>query len=347
MLLPRRISGDREPARCRIRRIDLQVSPDPRDFSAATARRLLPRRTMGVFSVKHRALISVSKHLSLWRTSCSTSIRPRSSHALRRHSRWRRIATAQQPGNHQPRKPGDLHAIRKVSTLIGTDVMNHTNTKIATLRDLALSRDGAVHYAIIGCGGVAGVGETYTAVPYDLLGVRNDDGKWSVNLDMTTENLKQAPTIKSENYHELLDPKWIKQVDQFVRIHGDSAHHPSRSSDVLEREHRSVERVLLATKIRSASVRNTGNQDLGRIEDLLLDRTDRVAFVIMARGGVLGIGENYIPVPWSKLSLGENRENAAVNVMIDATKSQLEKAPHRQGGQLCHPTGSGLRGSGP
>ena len=136
-------------------------------------------------------------------------------------------AAAQQPGTQPARKPGDLDAIRKVSTLIGTGVMNHTNTTIATLRDLSLARDGAVQYAILGCGGVAGVGETYTAVPYDLLGVRNDDGKWSVNLDMTTDDLKKAPTIKSENYRELLDPQWIRQVDQFVRVHGDSAHHPA------------------------------------------------------------------------------------------------------------------------
>ena len=72
---------------------------------------------------------------------------------------------------------------------------------------------------------------------------------------------------------------------------------------------------------------NAENQDLGKIEDLLLNRADRVAFVIMARGGVLGIGENYIPVPWLKLSLGENRENAAISVVINATKAQLEKAP--------------------
>ena len=236
-------------------------------------------------------------------------------------------AAAQQSSTHQSRKPGDLDAIRKVSTLIGAGVMNHTNSKIAALRDLAFSPDGRVQYAILGCGGVAGVGETYTAVPIDLLGVRNDEGKWAVNLDIAGENLKKAPTIKSDNYHELLDPAWIKQVDQFVRSYGDSANHPGRIASALEREHRALERVLLATKIRSTTVRNTQNQDLGKVEDLLLDQNDRVSFVVMARGGVLGVGEHHIPVPWLRLSLGENRENAAIGVVIDATKAQLEKAP--------------------
>ena len=51
------------------------------------------------------------------------------------------------------------------------------------------------------------------------------------------------------------------------------------------------------------------------------------AFVIIGRGGVLGIGENYIPIPWEKLGFGANRETAAVSVKIDATKAQLEMAP--------------------
>lgn len=235
--------------------------------------------------------------------------------------------SAQQSKIQDARKPGDLDVIRKVSTLIGTNVMNHTNTKIAVLRDLAFSRAGSAEYAILGFGGVAGVGESYTAVPFDLLGVRHDDGKWAVNLDMTTDDLKKAPLVKSENYRELWDPHWIARVDQFVRVRGESVHHPERTTEAGQREHRIVDRLLLATKIRAATLKNMQNQDLGKVEDLLLDRADRVVFVIIGRGGVLGVNENYIPIPWSKLGVGENRENAAVSVAIEASKAQLEKAP--------------------
>ena len=234
---------------------------------------------------------------------------------------------AQQPTTAAQRKPGDLDKIRKVSTLIGANIMNHTNTKIANLRDLALSREGAIVYAIVGFGGVAGVAESYTAIPYELLGVRSDDGKWAVNLDMTADDLKSAPMIKSENYRELLDPSWIARVDQFVQARGDSQHHPRRTEKAEKRPLQIVGRVLLATKIRNATLQNNKNQDLGKVEDLLLDRADRVVFVIIGRGGVLGIGENYIPIPWSVLGIGENRENAAVTVAIDATKAKLEMAP--------------------
>ena len=234
---------------------------------------------------------------------------------------------AQQPSTSAGRKPGDLDEIRKVSALIGTDVMNHTNARIASLRDLLLDPDGAIQYAVLGCGGVAGVGETYTAVPVNLLGIRHDDGKWAANLDMTADDLTKAPAIKSENYRELTDPQWIARVDQFIRARGESEHHPERTTGAAKREQRPVRHVLLATKLRAANLKNVQNEHLGKIEDLLLDRMHRVAFVIVGRGGVFGIGESYIPVPWSRLGLGSKVETAAVTVTIDASKARFETAP--------------------
>ncbi len=246
---------------------------------------------------------------------------------------------AQQRSISQEGGRGDLAEIRKVSTLIGTHVVNRVkpNNRIADLRDLVLSPDGTVLYSVLGCGGLAGVGETYIVAPFDMLSVRLDDGKWSVVLDMSAEDLKKAPTIKSENYRELSDPQWIARVDQFFRRRGGASQaqpkpgtglaQPKPGTGLAHREHRTVKWALLATKIRAAGLKNGQNEDLGKVEDLLLDGQHRVVFVIFGTGGVVGIGENHIPVPWSKLRLAFNQENLAVTVVIDAAKVQLEKAP--------------------
>jgi hypothetical protein len=134
------------------------------------------------------------------------------------------------------------------------------------------------------------------------------------HLDRTFEDLKKAPTIQSDNYRELTDPQWI-----------DRSHEVFCPRDAPK--DRPVEWVLQASKIRSAKLKNPQNEDLGKMDDLLLDRALHVAFVIVGRGGVLGIGEQYIPVPWSKVGLGTNQETGAVTVSLDATKAQLEKAP--------------------
>jgi hypothetical protein len=234
---------------------------------------------------------------------------------------------AQQRSTIASEERGDLDEIRKVSTLIGTDVMNRANTKIADLRDLVLSPGGDVLYAVLGHGGVGGIGETQTAAPFDALEVRHANGKWAVNLDMNAEDLKQAPTIQSENYREFTDVQWMSRVHQFFRTRGEPKTRPEAGTTPAQREPRALEWVILATKICASKVKNLQNEDLGKVEDLLLDRMHRVAFLIVGRGGVLGVGEHYIPVPWSRLSLSTNTETAAVTAAIDATKAQLDKAP--------------------
>ena len=222
---------------------------------------------------------------------------------------------------------GNLDHICKVSTLIGTPVMNRANTKIAHIRDLVLSPDGDLLYAILGHGGVGGVGEIYTAVPFDALDVRHADDKWGVNLDMTADDLKMAPMIQSDNYRELTDPQWIARIRQFFPHRGESMTRAEKETGPAPREPRAVEWVLLATKIRDSRLKNPQNEDLGKIEDLLLDRMHRVAFLIISRGGVLGARDHYIPVPWSRVGLSTNPENTAITVSIDATKAELDKAP--------------------
>jgi sporulation protein YlmC with PRC-barrel domain len=223
-------------------------------------------------------------------------------------------AAAQEQRTPAAGERGDLDEIRKVSTLIGTHVMNRANTKIAEIRDLAFSPDGAVEYAVLGHGGVGGVGETYTAAPFGALEVRHADGKWTASLDKTADDLKKAPAIQSDNDRELTDQQWIDRAHQFFCP-------PSAPKD------RPVEWVLLASKVRSAKLKNAQNEELGKVEDVLLDRNHRAVFVVAGRGGVLGVGEHFIPVPWSKLGLSTNPESTAVTVSISATKAQLDKAP--------------------
>jgi hypothetical protein len=64
-----------------------------------------------------------------------------------------------------------------------------------------------------------------------------------------------------------------------------------------------------------------------QMEEIMLDTTKRAVFAIIGQGGVLGIGESFIPVPWTKLGFNVNRDANAVQVMIDIAKDQLEKAP--------------------
>ena len=84
------------------------------------------------------------------------------------------VLAAQQTGTPAGRERGDLDKIRKVSTLIGTHVVNRANTTLADVRDLVLSSEGDVKYAVLGFGGVVGVGFEYGFAPNWSAGVEYD-----------------------------------------------------------------------------------------------------------------------------------------------------------------------------
>lgn len=56
-----------------------------------------------------------------------------------------------------------------------------------------------------------------------------------------------------------------------------------------------------ASKLAGVDVYNEANEKIGDINEVILDRSGKVANVILAVGGVLGLGEHYVAVAFDKL----------------------------------------------
>ncbi|MBR0881224.1 sporulation protein YlmC with PRC-barrel domain [Bradyrhizobium diazoefficiens] len=56
-----------------------------------------------------------------------------------------------------------------------------------------------------------------------------------------------------------------------------------------------------ASKLAGVDVYNEANEKIGNIHDVILDRSGKVANVILGVGGVLGLGEHYVVVAFDKL----------------------------------------------
>jgi sporulation protein YlmC with PRC-barrel domain len=56
-----------------------------------------------------------------------------------------------------------------------------------------------------------------------------------------------------------------------------------------------------ASKLPGVDVYNEANEKIGNIHDVILDRSGKVANVILGIGGVLGLGERYVAVAFDKL----------------------------------------------
>ncbi len=77
--------------------------------------------------------------------------------------------------------------------------------------------------------------------------------------------------------------------------------------------------------LKNKKVTNRDGDSLGHIDELVLDlQTGQMAYLLLASGGFLGIGEKYVPVPPNALTYNPR----AGSYQMDVTKDQLKNAPH-------------------
>ena len=82
---------------------------------------------------------------------------------------------------------------------------------------------------------------------------------------------------------------------------------------------------VYASKIIGAGVKNTQGENLGKVDELVIDPHDsRIKAAVVSMGGVLGIGAKSVAVPWDKLTMGSGADDTVVVAM---GKDELEHAP--------------------
>jgi sporulation protein YlmC with PRC-barrel domain len=81
-------------------------------------------------------------------------------------------------------------------------------------------------------------------------------------------------------------------------------------------------RVLSATTLVGETVVNHQGEDLGKIEDLMVDlHTGRVAYAVLTFGGFLGVGNKLFAIPWSALMYDPTHKVFVLNVDHDRLKN--------------------------
>jgi hypothetical protein len=102
--------------------------------------------------------------------------------------------------------------------------------------------------------------------------------------------------------------------------------------DTVERTDASVRetaRLIASDKVEGTSVRDSGANKVGTVERVMIDkRTGKVAYAVMSFGGFLGMGADYVSLPWHVLRYNEMLDAYELNV----TEARLRGAPALTGG---------------
>lgn len=98
--------------------------------------------------------------------------------------------------------------------------------------------------------------------------------------------------------------------------------------------------VIAAKKVQGTPVTNPQGENLGEIEDVVIDKLDgRVRYAVLSFGGFLGLGDKLFALPWEVLDYNENQGAYVINVDRDT----LQNAPGFQEDQwpdMADPTWS-------
>ena len=82
--------------------------------------------------------------------------------------------------------------------------------------------------------------------------------------------------------------------------------------------------IMAASSFEGETVVNPQGETIGEIEEIMLDvRGGRIAYVVLAVGGFLGIAEKYFAIPWHAFTMDTDNHR----FILDVDKERLKNAP--------------------
>lgn len=89
-------------------------------------------------------------------------------------------------------------------------------------------------------------------------------------------------------------------------------------------DRRETASLIGSDKVEGTPVYRSNGEKVGKIERVMIDKIGgKVAYAVMSFGGFMGIGEDYYPLPWSKLTYNLALDGYELNI----ADAELNGAP--------------------
>ncbi len=102
----------------------------------------------------------------------------------------------------------------KASSVIGTDVVNPKGENLGDIKEVVIDpHTGKVAYAVVTFGGFLGMGAKLFAIPFSAFEYNITKNEYV--LDVSRERLQAAPGFDSDNWPQMSDEKWNRDVYKY------------------------------------------------------------------------------------------------------------------------------------
>lgn len=194
------------------------------------------------------------------------------------------------------------------SDFVGLNVENEAEEAIGEVSEILVDVQGNVQYVLFDIGGFLGIDTKTVAVPWG-------------DLEIT-----EVPTDTAEIGMQLLYAGEATALEEMPAF--DTAVLTDEEGYFLDATESDLDSaydgLLQIGEFEDYNLLNTADEDLGEVEDLILDLSDgTLSYAVVDFGGFLGLAENTVAVPWSRLLLSEENDN----FILDVAQEMFEDAP--------------------
>jgi sporulation protein YlmC with PRC-barrel domain len=221
----------------------------------------------------------------------------------------------------------------RASKIIDQTVRNAQGEELGEVDDLIMSRNGKIKKVVLSVGGFLGVGDRLVAVPFKSLKI---DEKDEIVYNVTKQQLENHPVL---NYRrEGLYGYYYQPFYQFPAYsarreyrypppppYGEPyAPFPPRGKyrgefGPWEWEY-FPERIRMSVMLNRTVLNNRG-EEVGEIDDLIINRNGKVEQIILSVGVFLGIDEKLVAMPFKPLKVTD------LGIVYDVTMQELKNLP--------------------
>ena len=207
-----------------------------------------------------------------------------------------------------------LNNVERADQLIGQDVLTSDNQRVGKIDDFVIDQDsGKILYAIVGIGGVLGVGETRVAVPPPLF---TNAKKGTVQINVDKHKLTRAPQL-TKDLEKKPTPDFLSNSYGYF---GQKAwwQEPSGTAAAFSMARK-------VSDLKGMIIQNNAHQDIGKIESVVLDvPAGREMYMVISPSTDMALGNNYCAVPPGAVKFTPDGKN----LVADITRQKLADAPH-------------------
>ena len=238
----------------------------------------------------------------------------------------------QQTGNPQQERMVLQQGFR-ASKIIDQTVKNAQGEELGEVDDLIMSRNGKIKKVVLSVGGFLGVGDRLVAVPFKSLQISE---KGDIVYNVTNQQLENHPVFSYRReglygyYYEPFYPLPRYGMRRQYRYpppppYGEPyAPFPPRGRyrgefGPWEWEY-FPERIRMSV-ILNRTVLNNKGEEVGEIDDVIINRSGRDEQIVLSVGGFLGIDEKLVAMPFKPLKVTD------MGIVYNVSREELKNLP--------------------